>query len=109
MTNIKNRVLYGLLFSMIAIVFVTIKTVYFEISPNGNNAYWEECVQFDESCLDQCEDTAGATSNTCDCCVVRGFATSAIGNRLKKQISRSLVWFWPGFAFAPFFMKEEQM
>jgi len=87
--SIKNRILYGLLFSMIAIIFVTIKTVYFEISPNGTNAYWEQCVQYDEHCI------------------TRGFVTSPIGDRLKKQISRSLEWFWPGFAFAPLFKREE--
>ena len=106
--SIKNRILYGLLFSVIAIVFVTIKTVYFEISPNGNNAYWEECIQYDEYCLDNSIDTNGATSDTCDCCISRGFVTSPIGDRLKKQISRSFVWFWMGFILAPLFMKEKE-
>ncbi|MCC6711568.1 MAG: hypothetical protein IT416_04445 [Candidatus Pacebacteria bacterium] len=96
LSAIKYIFLWLIALSVISVCLATIKVVFFEQNKSGMYALTKECIEFDEACIQSCQDTQydnyGRNSVNCDCCLEYETIPVPIGIRIKDLLKTYLIY-----------------
>ncbi len=87
-TKYYSYVFVGILLgAMAGLLFTFVKVNYFEKTKSGMFAVHKECVQWNEACIDACEDSRDdVRGGSCSsCCILEDDVVETLGDRLSSE------------------------